>query len=1214
MASDAPTRWARRSHAFRLLAVLGTAPTSSCITLEAAPGRRAGLLSRSLLETAEVEAAEVPPMSSAVSSLEALTARGCLQARGMTELALDQYCFMQTSKEKCSNTYATKDAISAFRCFWDDAGKTCNSEERHVCNGTLPESSRMGSLSYSNDFNDVNMQWLGKDWFANGIQDWRIDGGRIECITNVPFSSGRTAHLLTQRVPGGRDPVGISFRLDLTNPNGTKDNITRGLPRKAFGGVLVGIGDEDADYRQSALVQMLPAEGGGILVGVDGEGQVGVRRFKSNWAPDNLWHSCHYGGGGYEYQGLPQIADCPINTKLTPDLFPVNFRLSYMPDEAFKVVVLHRNGTRLVTCVAHKLWRKELKGKISLFSAHGLENTTTGFAFDDLQLTGFEHVPEHAYGPVLGVLYNQATYGSSPDGLTGDDVHELRMTVQLPVLGAGRKMNLELEIEDDDGHFYKVPGVFHGDDDDMSWTMRYNVTSSKPLFLEDHKYRLLEDHKEVYSGIIRREKSKDENTVLASLSCNKNAYGELTWNNKGMWFPFSNVTMGLQAHDPDVLFFAGDQVYNGDLTPPDSRSQWHALMDYHYKWQRFLWSFGDITKDRPTVVTPDDHDMYQGNLWGGGGHTNVHDEEGFHNNRLATVEGLDDVEGYWWGAKFVNAVIGTQSSNLPPTRVTKLIGNEGILTYTTSWRHGGLDFAVLADRMWKSAPRAGETDKTPLLGPEQEKFLELWSQSKPSDAWTKVALSQSPFASLFTGFFDIPKYGEDAKAKASHPHKSKSRDSNGYPPAGRHRAVKLLQEAGALHLTGDQHLGLVVQYGADEWGDGTVVFSSPAVACAYPRFWLPPAPGLERWNGSTDYMGHYQDGYANKFTIMAVSNPVAQHPDRAGLPYKFAEKSPGYGIVRFHSNTDTVALENWPPWANPCKHGEMYEDWPIMVNAQAKPKVMGKHVPEDVYGDLYARCESRWAHARDPQRHEWRRSMPVDARDSHFDKREAHLLAAAKASAAGAPAATSSEGSASPGGGASPPDHQAEAAPGTTTAPITGIGVELVSNDHGCASQAYNFGMFTTPDDCAQFVTLVPECSYRFMFSPDRPEFGCRCCADSASGLEKKAMTEWSLYEISLVTGEVAAENGAAAPTASEGDSASRAATEKACLRQGDKVMIAPGSRFDGPLDDQAAKTCATLTRTFCAGDGYRKLKFEDTDASELTVEREDLTLCEEQA
>lgn len=1147
-------------------------------------------------------------MSSAVASLEMLTARGCLQAHGMTELALDQYCFQQISKEDCSNTFATKDAISAFRCFWDDAKKTCSSEERHVCNIT----SRMGALSYSNDWNNKNMQWLGKDWFANGPQDWRIDGGRIECITNVAFSSGRTAHLLTQRMAGGRDPVGVSFKLDLTNPNGKMSNETQGLPKRAFGGILLGVGDEDADYRQSALVQMLPAQGGGVLVGVDGDGQVGVRRFKSAWAPDNLWHSCHLGGGGYEYQGLPQLANCPLNTKLTPDLFPLTFRLSYMPDEAFKVTVYHGNGTRLVICVAPKLWRKELKGKISLFSANGLENTTTGFAFDDLQLTGFEPVPEHAYGPVLGVLYNQATYGSSPDGLTGDDVHDLRMTVQLPVLGTGRKMNLELEIEDDGGHFYSVPGVFHGDDDDSSWTMRYNLTSSEPLFLKDHKYRLLEDRKEVYSGIIRREKSKDENTVLASLSCNKNAYGKLTWNQEGMWFPFTNVTMGLQAHDPDILFFAGDQVYNGDLTPPDSRSQWHALMDYHYKWQRFLWSFGDITKDRPTVVTPDDHDMFQGNLWGQGGHTNVHDEKGAHQNRVVSVEGLDDVEGYWWGAKFVNAVIGTQASNLPPTRVTKFIGNEGILTYTTSWRHGGLDLAVLADRMWKSAPRAGENDKTPLLGSEQEQFLELWGQSKPSDAWAKVVLSQSPFASLFTGFHDVPKYGEDAKAKALHPHHSKSRDSNGYPPEGRHRAVKLLREAGALHLTGDQHLGLVAQYGADEWGDGTVVFSSPAVACAYPRFWMPPEPGLQRWNGSTDYMGHYQDGYANKFTMMAVSNPVASHPDRVGLPESFAEKSPGYGIVRFHRNTDTVALENWPPWANPCKHDDMYEDWPIVVDAKARPKVMGRHVPEDVYGDLNARCESRWAHARDPQRHEWRKSMPVDERDSHVDRREAGLLAADKAPAAGAAASASSEGAAGQGGAAS---SQSQAAPaGTTTAPITGIGVELVSSDHGCASQAYNFGMFATPDDCAQFVTLVPECSYRFMFSPERPEFGCRCCADSPSGLEKRAMAEWSLYEISLVAGEVAAEKIATAPATSAGDSASRLATEdKACLRQGDKVMIAPGSRFDGPLDAISAKVCATLTRTFCDGDGYRKLIFDDVGASELTVEPEDLTLCEEE-
>ena len=33
----------------------------------------------------------------------------------------------------------------------------------------------------------------------------------------------------------------------------------------------------------------------------------------------------------------------------------------------------------------------------------------------------------------------------------------------------------------------------------------------------------------------------------------------------------------------------------------------------------FGWAFGDLLKDRPSVIITDDHDVYHGNIWGEAG-------------------------------------------------------------------------------------------------------------------------------------------------------------------------------------------------------------------------------------------------------------------------------------------------------------------------------------------------------------------------------------------------------------------------------------------------------------------------------------------------------------------------------------------------------------------------------------------------------------------
>ena len=97
-------------------------------------------------------------------------------------------------------------------------------------------------------------------------------------------------------------------------------------------------------------------------------------------------------------------------------------------------------------------------------------------------------------------------------------------------------------------------------------------------------------------------------------------------------------------------------------------------------------------KEIPAVAIPDDHDVYQGNIWGAGGrHTEPYGDEG------------QDKGGYTMPAQFVNTVQRTQTSNLPdPADPTPI--EQGILVSYTDIVYGGVSFAVIEDRKWKSAP------------------------------------------------------------------------------------------------------------------------------------------------------------------------------------------------------------------------------------------------------------------------------------------------------------------------------------------------------------------------------------------------------------------------------------------------------------------------------------------------------------------------------
>ena len=236
---------------------------------------------------------------------------------------------------------------------------------------------------------------------------------------------------------------------------------------------------------------------------------------------------------------------------------------------------------------------------------------------------------------------------------------------------------------------------------------------------------------------------------------------------------------------------------------------------------------------------------------------------------------------------------------------------------------------------WDPA-KHGDVAGAQMLGERQEKFLEAWAADWQGGTWMKCAVSATIFSNLAT----LPRsatddsvtsklpvqalgtYAPDEKMVADH-------DSNGWPQTPRHRAVKLLRSCLAVHLAGDQHLGSTQQYGVDAHNDGVYALCAPAISNLFPRRWFPPRDGANREPGMARNLGEFLDGFGNRITVHAVANPF-----QFGIaPAALHERACGFSVAEFERKTRRITLTNWPRWADLTKpNPQPYPGWPITIH------------------------------------------------------------------------------------------------------------------------------------------------------------------------------------------------------------------------------------------------------------------------------------------
>ncbi len=714
--------------------------------------------------------------------------------------------------------------------------------------------------------------WIGEQYWANPMEDWQVKDGRLECITP---GGQRNVQLLTRQLGKKKGDFFTSVTLGRIGKGKTKGSA----------GFRIGIHDPEIDDYRGWLIRGPKGLDAGITAN-------GTLFLGSKTAPKVVAPAKMANGVTLSLRAL-------LNKDKKTYRITLAARLPKSKDPVAKV--------ELDSVPANVLY-----GNIALATNHKLpprrRNGGAQFWFKEWKVSG-EKVEEHndrAYGPILWSMYTLSR-------------GTMKMNVMMPPIGKKDSQKVRLQIKKGDD--WKT--IAEEKIEELSRTALFKVQKWNDK--KDIPYRIAYTSidkdgtkKEVYyTGTVRKDPVKKKSIVVAAFT-----------GNADYAFPNVQLAKNVKFHNPDVLFFSGDNIYEnvggyGIIRTPYLRS----ILNYLRKWYLAGLAFGDLMKDRPSIAIPDDHDVYQGNIWGNGG------------NKITMAK--HEAGGYAQPWQMVNVVHRTQTGNLPdaydPTPI-----KQGITVYYTDMLYGRISFAVIADRMFKSGPRGtvatwgGRPDhlKDPkydvskldkpglkLLGERQLKFLKKWAAD-----WRGVDMQCVCSQTIFCNLANY--HG------ANRTYLVADLDSGGWPQSGRNRALDAIRRGFALHLAGDQHLASIVHHGIKEQGDACYSFCVPSIANFYPRRWQPDKEGLpvkNRIEGRAN-TGDYKDGFKNLIRVYAIAIPEEKY--RKGRLKSLHDKASGYGIVRFNREKQTITMECYKLLVDVSKPKKMnqFPGWPMTIS------------------------------------------------------------------------------------------------------------------------------------------------------------------------------------------------------------------------------------------------------------------------------------------
>jgi len=759
----------------------------------------------------------------------------------------------------------------------------------------------------------VKRAWLGPAFWANRLQDWQLNEGRIECIEKRASRPYRTAHLLTKQLADKDGDFELAVTLGLINT----DNVTD----SAAAGFLIGAGP-GLDYRAASLIHHSSGPGAGILALVDASGAITFRDMEMKNYPVIAKVN-----GNYRLTSNPYTLS--VTARQEGDNYILNLTVSSTQKGRAGAYQTPANSSKSITIPA-----KRLAGNIAIVSHPGKpeKGKQTGtFWFNNISVDGSKIATydgktndNRTCGPIICTQYTLSN-------------NILKLTAQMMPLGENDNQQVELWTTKKD-HWEKIATTTINPEGYIAPFTVKNWDSTK-----DVRYRVVYRLKRnngvetphYWTGTIKHDPVEKETLTIAGFTGNHNLVkpskkgaggadsGYCLWSTH-IAFPHNDIISNVPKHNPDLYFFSGDQVYEGFSPTGVDKKNLHK--DLLYKWYLWCWAFGDMVRSTPCICIPDDHDVYQGNLWGEYGRKTDKDDKG----------------GYVNPAEWVNMSQRVQTSHLPETPFPGGKVDQNIDVYYCPMTYGRIGFAILEDRKFKSGcngrvpksdirpdhlndpnidPKTLDVPGVKLLGDEQLDFIREWAQDWNNQDM-KVALSQTIFAGMATH------HGESLTRLLC------DLDSNGWPQTGRNKALTELRKGFVFMLAGDQHLASLVHHGVEEFNDSGWSMCVPSICNFYPRAWMPETEGNNRGN-LPPHLGEHEDGFKNKVNVFAVTNPVGKGGKPTGIePADLQDKMPGYGIVKMNKKTREITIECWPRYVNPKNSatGKQYAGWPKTID------------------------------------------------------------------------------------------------------------------------------------------------------------------------------------------------------------------------------------------------------------------------------------------
>ncbi|MCX2832358.1 alkaline phosphatase D family protein [Microbulbifer thermotolerans] len=759
------------------------------------------------------------------------------------------------------------------------------------CTSTTNNTQRNQTNNLTKKFSDSWDQthdriWVGGEYWANPMEDWRVVDGGVECVST---GGNRSIHSLTHQLVAHK-PFVISVNIKRLQTS-SKDG---------GAGIRVGVKSDINEYRSNCFVQQ------GLDAGIINN-QLSLSDKKTN-----LSQQVNAQNVSLVLRGEPR--DGVFALTLDAYLSENGQHIGQLSD-LFSVDKVLGN-----TCIVSNFSLPSDNPDDFMVSNNGSAKTDgTRYRFSQWMIEGeaFNDVPEQKFGPILWAMYTLTNSRS-------DEGYIMKLSALTGPLGKKDNQHVELQIKQSG----KWVSLATAQLDPDAWTATFRIANWNEKVATPYRLVYREKRRDgsevpdIFTGTIQAQ-PVGRKLRMAALTC-QNDYA----------FPYEPVANNVTKLKPDLILFSGDQIYEnhggfGVIRFPAEP----AILNYLRKFYQFGWAFREPMRHAPTICLPDDHDVLQGNLWGEGG-AKMSDE-------AKKLGRSDMLGGYIEPIRVLNVIHKTNTAHLPDP-VDPTPSDRGLNVYYTEMVYGNISFAILADRQWKSGPDrlnivVGETgqDEDPLyinpdfdredlqlLGKRQEAFLEQWGNDW-RDHTLKAVISQTVFAGIST-HQPLP----DRYLKYDF-------DSSGWPATARNRAIKIMRQSKALHICGDTHLATLSQYGVDKQRDSNWAFCTPAIAAGWPRWWRPddlPLPHANRPSHGLSQTGEYLDSFGNKIYVYAAGNPEVEKS--ANRYIRAHEKGSGFGFITFDTEDRTYTMEAFRFLVDATDNNpnNQFPGWPLTIH------------------------------------------------------------------------------------------------------------------------------------------------------------------------------------------------------------------------------------------------------------------------------------------